>query len=202
MSAPTPPPTLPGAPPPRRWSRDDYYRAHSLGLFGPEEKLELIRGEIREKMPQGTPHTIATERTERCLLRFEFAGLGTVRSQKPISLPDDSEPEPDVAFARGTLDDYTDNHPEPAEIHLVVEVSDTTLTYDRTDKAALYAEAGITEYWVLDVNARLLEIRRDPLNGEYRSLQTLRDTDTATPIFAPTESIPVGDLLPRQETVS
>jgi Uma2 family endonuclease len=183
----------------RLWSRSDYHRAHALGLFDPSERLELIRGEIIEKMLQGTPHATATERTERCFLRLEFQGLGTVRSQKPVTLPDDSEPEPDLVFARGTLDDYTSHHPGPEEILLVIEVSDTTLLFDRTDKANLYAEAGVAEYWVLNVNDRLLEIRRDPVRGEYRTLQTVLDTGSISPLLAPGETLLVADLLPRPE---
>ena len=193
MSAPNFP-----APSPRHWTRDEYYRAQSVGLFGPTEKLELIRGEIVEKRPQGTPHVTATERTERRFLALEFAGLGTVRSQKPITLPDDSEPEPDVVFARGTLDDYSERHPGPEDLLLVIEVSDSTLVYDRTDKARLYAEASISEYWVLNVSERLLEVRRDPQGGEYRRLQTVREGETVSPRFAPTENLAVSDFLPRE----
>ena len=194
MSAPNFP-----APSPRHWTRDEYYRAHSVGLFGPEEKLELIRGEIVEKMPQGTPHATAISLTFDALYDVARAAGGFVRCQLPVSLPGDSEPEPDLAVARGRANDYRGHHPGPEDLLLVVEVSDSTLVYDRTDKARLYAEANVSEYWVLNVGERLLEVRRDPQGGEYRSLQTVREGETVSPLFVPAENLAVGDLLPRSE---
>lgn len=184
------------APRVRRWTREEYYRAHALGLFGPEEKLELIRGEIVEKMPQGTPHATATSLAFDALYDIARAADAFVRCQMPVSLLGDSDPEPDLAVARGRANDYRERHPGPTDLLLVVEVSDSTLIYDRTDKARLYAEAGIAEYWVLSVTERLLEVRRDPQGGEYRSLQTVREGETVSPLFATTESLAVADLLP------
>lgn len=182
----------------RRWTRDEYYRAYTSGLFGPEERLELIRGEIKEKMPQRPRHATGVRKLERALLRFENDAYH-VRSQAPITLLNDSEPEPDLVVARGSLETFEERHPLAEELVLVVEVSDTTLTYDRTDKARLYAEAGIAEYWVLNVAGGYLEVRRDPDEGEYHSLQTIRTGDSIAPLFSPDTPLPVADLLPRDE---
>lgn len=181
----------------RRWSRDEYYRAYEIGLFGPTEKLELIRGEIKVKMPQRPRHFSGVRRLERTLSQFEAPAFH-LRSQGPISLLNDSEPEPDIVVARGTLETFETHHPTADEVILVVEVSDTTLLYDRTDKAALYAEAGIPEYWILNGAGGYLEVRRDPEEGEYRSLQTLRAGASVSPLFAPETTIEVADLLPLE----
>ncbi len=184
----------------RLWSRDEYHRAHALGLFEPGERLELIRGEIIEKMPQKPFHATALSLSLEALYDLARSAPNvSVRCQLPISLPGSSEPEPDLAVVRGSARDYQSRHPEPEEILLIVEVSDTTLSFDRTDKANLYAEAGIVEYWVLNVTDRLVEIRRDPASGEYRTLQTVLDTGSLAPLFAPTELVNVVDLLPRPE---
>lgn len=197
-SPPRPAKASDGSPPTRRWTRQEYYRAYEIGLFAPTEKLELIRGEIKEKRPQRPRHFSGVRRLERVLARFEGETFH-IRSQGPISLPNDSEPEPDVLVARGTLESFEDHHPTVDEIALVIEVSDTTLAYDRSEKATLYAEAGIAEYWVLNVADGYLEVRREPEDGEYRSLQTIRATGKVAALFAPDASIAVADLLPQED---
>ena len=182
----------------RRWTRDEYYKAYTSGLFGPDERLELIRGEIKEKMPQRPRHATGVRKLERVLLRFENDAYH-VRSQAPITLLNDSEPEPDLVVARGSLETFEERHPIAEELVLVVEVSDTTLTYDRTEKARLYAEAGIVEYWVLNVAGGYLEVRRDPEEGEYHSLQTIRSGGNIAPLFSLETPIRVAEFLPRDE---
>jgi Uma2 family endonuclease len=181
----------------RRWSRDEYYRAYEIGLFGPTEKLELIRGEIKEKMPHGPRHASAISLVQDGLLLPARLAGGFVRCQLPITIGDDSAPEPDFAVIHGAVRDYQQAHPWAADTLLVGEVSDSTLAYDRSEKAKLYAEAGIPEYWVLNVVGGYLEVRRDPEDGEYRSLQTFRSSATIAPLFAPDARISVSDLLPQ-----
>src|SRR5262249_2937333 len=86
-----------------------------------------------------------------------------VRPQLPLVLPDDSRPEPDILVARGTVQDYVARHPTVTDTALIVEISDTTLVFDRTAKAADYAAAGIPDYWLNDINARTLTVHRDPV---------------------------------------
>src|SRR5579872_2172180 len=145
----------------RKWSRDEYHRAGELGVFGPDERLELIEGEVFEKMsPQSNPHaagvTFVAEALRQIAGRQHF-----VREEKPIVLSDQSEPEPDVVLVRGAPRSVT-HHPRPENIALVVEVAETSLQQDRTRKLAVYAKHGITEYWIVNLRQRQLEIHRDP----------------------------------------
>lgn len=183
----------------RRWTREEYYRAYDIGLFGPTEKLELIRGEIKEKMPQGSRHASAVTLCFDALYSPAKQHAAFVRCQLPLTFLNDSEPEPDLAVVAGSARDYNANHPLPENVLLVVEVSDTTLLYDRTEKAKLYAEAGIPEYWIINVASGYLEVRRDPDDGEYRSLQTIRSHGTIAPLFSSDTPLSAAELLPTEE---
>ena len=180
-----------------RFTREQYYRLGELGFFD-GKRVERIRGEIVEMSPKNWPHVVASRKAAEVLERA-FAGIGWVSRQEPISLPD-SDAEPDVAVLPGRFEDYSDH---PTTALLVVEVSDTTLFDDTTTMAEMYAEAGIAEYWVLDLNGRQLIVFRDsqPLPTvlgatAYRQRQTLDPTDRVSPLAAPNASVLVGDLLP------
>lgn len=182
---------------PFRFTREQYYQLADLGYFQ-GRRVERIRGEIVEMSPINWPHTI-TKNAIANALRFAFAGIGWVNEQGPVTLPE-SDPEPDAAVYRGDMLDYTD-HPTAADTLLVVEVAHTSLYYDTTTKAELYAEEGIAEYWVADVNAKTLLVFRDPAHiaagrHAYRDVRTLTVADTITPLNAPTHTLAVRDLLP------
>jgi len=180
-----------------------------VGLFGPEERLELIYGKVFKKVTQKPPHATGVTKTVRALARL-FGPDADVRAQVPLFLTDDSEPEPDVLVVRGGPDDFADEHPRAPDVLLLVEVSDTTLGYDRGVKAAVYAEAGIADYWILNLRRRQLEVRRDPgplpPGGRYafgyRSMTTHDETDEVAPLAAPQSSIRVADLLPPRPAQS
>lgn len=186
-----------GVPRRRLWTREEYYRAADVGLFGPEERLELIKGEVICKVsPQGVPHAVSIRKTE-AIFEEAFDDLEcAVFTRMPITLPDDSEPEPDVLVVRGSDSDYEENHPTPEDVLPVIEVSDSTVRFDRGDKANLYAGAGIPDYWMLNLPQRRLEVRRNPVDGEYRTTLIFAEGDTVSSPFAPQASIPVTDLLP------
>ena len=137
----------------RRWTRDEYDRMIATGIFHPEERLELLEGEIVHMTPQGSGHATAVRLVEDALRNLFNVGFD-VRVQMPLALGTDSEPEPDVAVVVGPPRDYRDEHPRVAI--LVVEVADSTLSLDRERKAALYARAGIQEYWLLNLTDRCL----------------------------------------------
>jgi Uma2 family endonuclease len=181
--------------PARRWSVAEYHRLGELGVFGPDERLELIVGEILPMSPIKSPHAAATTVVHLALLPVFGAGW-VVRTQLPLTLGEDSEPQPDVAVVSGDPSDYWDAHPKSAA--LIVEVSDATLRFDQTEKATLYARAGIPEYWVLNLPQRRLEVRRDPdlPTGQYRSVSSRGDGETVSPLAAPGTTIAVSDLLP------
>jgi Uma2 family endonuclease len=179
----------------RRWTVAEYYQAAEAGVFHPEERLELIEGEIFRMSPQDSPHATACDLTEDAL-RGVFGRGYRVRTQKPLSLGADSVPEPDLAVVRGGVRDYAKAHPTTAE--LVVEVADSSLGYDRNRKAPLYARAGVPDYWILNLSERVLEIYRDPdpANGQYRQITRLGEDESISPLAAPTASILVRELLP------
>jgi Uma2 family endonuclease len=181
---------------PRRWTREEYYRAADLGLFRPEERLELLDGEILEKMsPQKSPHTTAVILSAN-RLADAFGPAHHARQQMPLILNDLSEPEPDVVLAVGTPVDYASSHPKAADARLVVEVSDTTLRLDRGRKRTAYARARVTEYWILNLPQRQLEVHRQPSGLRYRSITVYVEHESVTPLAAPRASVPVRDLLP------
>lgn len=182
---------------PFRWTREQYYRLGELGFFN-GTRVERIRGEIVEMNPKNWPHIVGCHKTAN-VLEQAFAGIGWISRGEPISLAE-SDPEPDVAVIAGKFEDYSD-HPTTAV--LVVEVSHTTLFEDTTTMAEMYAEAGIADYWVLDIDGKQLLEFRDPAPlpvglgaTAYRNQRAYGPNDSVAPLAAPNFPIRVGDLLP------
>jgi Uma2 family endonuclease len=146
---------------PKRFTIDEYHRLIELEFLKESDRIELIRGELIQMVAKGTPHTYCTTRLCRQLDRL-LGDRVVVRCQEPIILPSDSEPEPDVAIARGNETDYLPHHPYPEDIFLVIEISDSTLNYDQTTKLEVYAEAGISDYWIVNLNVHQLERYSQP----------------------------------------
>jgi Uma2 family endonuclease len=180
---------------PRRWTRAEYYRAAELGLFRPEERLELLDGEILRKMTQKPPHAVAVGQAADVLAQT-FGPGHHIRSQQPLILNDSSEPEPDVAVVPGKRSDYLSRHPMAADSPLVVEVADTTLRFDRSRKRAAYARSGVREYWIINLLHRQIEVYRDPAGARYRSVTVYGEQEAIAPLAAPHASVRVSDLLP------
>jgi Uma2 family endonuclease len=184
----------------RRWSRAEYEKMIELGVFQPGEAIELIAGELMVAEPQGAAHYTAIQKTATALMAAFGAGW-TVRTQGPLGLDDQSEPEPDVAVVPGSVDDYRSTHPSrPA---LTVEVAESSLPIDRERKGSLYARAGLPDYWVLNLVNRALEVYREPVAdsaapfGWHYARRDVFDAATrVTPLAAPESSIAVADLLP------
>lgn len=177
------------------WTRETYHQAVEMGLFGPSPKTELIRGDIYLKMPMNPPHSTAVTKATKALL-LAFGEGFTIRPQLPIGLSTDGEPEPDISVVAGEPDDYTE-HPTEQEVLLVMEVSDSSLAFDQGLKSEVYAEAGIAEYWILDINARTLEVRREPRGKTYRSTHLYDDTQSVSPLAKPEVQVSVAALLPK-----
>lgn len=182
----------------RRWSRAEYHQMLDLGWFI-DQRVELIGGEIVEMPSQKFPHYVAIDKGSRCLEKTLGSGFW-VRTQAPLRLPLDSEPNPDISVCAGKREDYADH---PTTALLVIEVSDTTLRYDRGAKASLDARAGIADYWIVNLVDRQLEVRRQPLpDGSqafgfgYTQETILAPADSVTPLAAPQARIAVADLLP------
>ena len=162
-----------------------------LGLFQ-DQRVELVQGEILTMNPQGPQHASAIQLT--CdKLREAFGSGYWIRMQMPLHLGDDSAPEPDIAVVRGSPRDYQ-HHPRTAL--LVVEVSDTTLQYDKDRKQRLYAQAGIAEYWIINLVERCVEVFRDPQAGRYTTATTIQATDELSPLGMSAARFVADDLLP------
>ena len=184
----------------RRWTRLEYQKMGDAGVFLPGERVELIDGEILEVTPQKSRHaTVVTLVGDA--LRIAFASGFHVRIQLPLALDPYSEPEPDVAVIVGSPRDYRESHPTSAV--LVVEVADTSLEHDRKRKGSLYARSGLSDYWVLNLLDRCLEVYRDPIpdaaapyGWRYRTVQRFGAADVICPIASSNARVRVEDLLP------
>jgi len=183
----------------RRWRRVEYERLVDLGVFV-GERLELLDGVLIVREPQGSPHAAIVAKVGQVLAAAFGAGWHP-RLHSPIALGEHSEPEPDVAVVAGKPQDYVAAHPSTAA--LVVEVADSSLRLDRRFKAAVYARAGLHEYWIVNLVDRALEVHREPQlpadtmdDWIYRSVEVLRPPASVTPLAAPRAQVAVADLLP------
>jgi Uma2 family endonuclease len=184
----------------RRFSRAEYEKLIDLGVFQPGEAIELIGGELMVAEPQGAAHYTAIRNTSKAL-EAAFGPGWEVRTQGPIGLDEDSEPEPDVAVVPGTPHDYRSAH--PSRPVLTVEVAESSLAGDRQKKGSLYARAGLPDYWVLNLGDRVLEVYREPtpdttapFGWRYARREVLDASARVTPLGASGSSIPVAHLLP------
>jgi Uma2 family endonuclease len=178
------------------WTVEDYHRMSELGILDPTERTELIAGQITLMVAKGNPHIL----TVRLLTRAMETALSDqsvlVSIQEPIQLNDISEPEPDLAIVQGNMFDYAERHPQPAEIHLIIEVADSTLRYDCQVKDKLYAKANIPDYWVVDLKNRQVHIFRNPTPTGYASQLILAESQTVSPLAFPTVIISIASILP------
>lgn len=172
----------------RKFTVDEYHQLVDLGFFSENDKIELIRGEIIEMAPKRTYHSVCNSLLWKQL--YELIGKqAEIRVQEPIILPLDSEPEPDVVIAKKKADNYLAAHPMVEDIILVIEISDSTLKYDKEIKLPLYAEAGIDNYWIVNLVDNRLEVYSNSFSDhqgkfDYRNTKIILPNETTTiPIF-------------------
>jgi len=182
------------------WSRAQYDRLIEIGFFQPRDPVELIGGQLVVAEPQGTYHFTSVRAVEEAL-RVAFGAGWEVRGQGPVALDDESEPEPDVAIVPGSFRDYVGGH--PSRPVLVVEVSESSLAFDRHHKGSVYARAGLPDYWIVNLTDRVLEIYRDPIQDpaapfgwRYRSVESLGPEASIAPLALSGSFVRVVDLLP------
>ncbi|WP_404788005.1 Uma2 family endonuclease [Altericista sp. CCNU0014] len=179
----------------KRLTVQDYHRMSELGILDSGERTELIAGQIVLMVAKGTPHVTSLHLLANDL-RDRLGNAALVRTQDPIHLDDYSEPEPDLAIVRGTVLDYADRHPRPSDIHLLVEVADSTLKQDCEIKDKLYAQAGIADYWVVDLKNRQIHIFRNPTPTGYTSHLILSEPSDVSPLAFPHITLALTVILP------
>lgn len=156
----------------RRFTRAEYQRMVEVGILKPDDRVELIRGEIIEMTRPGRRHVAFVNNLTRLLVQ-RLADRAIVSVQNPVVLSDDTEPMPDLAVWALRPVPYKDREAYPEDVLLLVEVADTSLRYDRSTKLRLYAEAAIPEYWVVDCAAETVEVHRDPSAAGYRDVRVV-----------------------------
>jgi Uma2 family endonuclease len=185
------------APPnPVRWTRQQCYAMQDARIL--TGRYELIEGEIISKMGQKRRHALTIVLLTDWL--FRVFGARFVQIQLPVVMPgpdrDTSEPEPDAVVTRRAATEYPDENPGAEEVLLAIEVADTSLGFDRSTKAALYARAGIMEYWIIDILGRKLLVHRQPGALGYDVITAYGEEESLSPLARPEAQVRVSELLP------
>ncbi|MDX2273553.1 MAG: Uma2 family endonuclease [Cyanobacteriota bacterium] len=179
------------------WSIEGYHRMIENGLLTHDDRVELLEGIVSNMSPKGVSHVIigrwiAERFRERLGERFYLI------TQDPITLTEQgSEPEPDITIARGSMFDYTEHHPYPEDILLVIEVADSSIEIDKKIKMPIYAKARIQDYWVVDIKAKEITTYRQPLEDSYQQVQVAKGRDILVPLALPEITFQVKDLFPQ-----
>lgn len=174
-------------------SVDAYHRMGEAGILAPDLRVELIEGKLIDMAPIGSRHAGKVKRLLD-VLTTQLHSKAIVAAQDPIVLGEYSEPQPDIVVLRFREDYYETAHPGPADVYLVIEVSDTTVRYDREVKIPLYARHGIPEAWLLDLEQKRLEVYHSPKEGEYQHVDFYRSGQVTLRAF-PSVAIDLNAVL-------
>ncbi len=175
-----------------KWTIDEYHRMIDAGILS-DRQVELLHGEIVEMSPEGEPHAYCSDEAGEYLAKL-LAERAKIRHTKPITLPNDSEPEPDLAIVRRLGREYREHHPYPENIFWLIEYANSSLEKDLEIKNKIYAQASILEYWIVDLKKLHLLVFRDILDGEYTTKQTLI-SGTIQPLAFPDVSVSVERII-------
>lgn len=176
----------------RLFTVSDYYRMGDAGVFGPDERVELLEGEILRMNPIGPRHANCVDRLNHLFVSL-LGDRAQVRIQNPVRLSEVSEVQPDVALVRRDRDEAA--HPGPSDVFLLVEVADSSVAFDRQVKLPRYARAGIPEVWIVDLTAAAVEVHREPRITGYATSTQLGAGGSIGPAAFPDVGIEVGDFL-------
>ncbi len=180
---------------PRRFTIAEYFAMAEAGILTEADRVELIDGVIVAMSPIGNPHIASVDKLTR--LMGEAVGRRAIlRVQSPVTLDEYTMPEPDLVILRERSDFYAHEAAGPEDVLLLIEVSDSSLSYDRNAKLALYARFGIPEVWITALPERIMEAHTKPAAGSYTRKQTLSPGDTITPECFPDITIPVAEIIP------
>ncbi|TLY24191.1 MAG: Uma2 family endonuclease [Nitrospirae bacterium] len=177
-----------------RFTVHDFHRMAQAGIFSEDDRVELLDGEIIEMTPIGSRHAACVARLTK-ILSHRLGETAIVWAQNPIRLDDRTEPQPDVAVLRERRDFYKDAHPGPADVLLVIEVSDASAEVDRRVKLPLYAKTGIGEVWIVDLSEGVVLVYRQPSPQGYRTSSQARGVDQLTPEALPNLALSASDIV-------
>jgi Uma2 family endonuclease len=177
----------------RRFTVDEYYRMAEIGILSEDDRVELIEGEIIDMAPMGDRHANCLRRLDT-LLNRRLRETALVSTQCPIHINDLTEPEPDIALLKMRVDFYAE-HPRAQDVLVAIEVSYPSTEYDRGVKLPLYARAGITEAWLVDLIEETIEVYTQPVNGEYRRTERVKRGEPLASLAVPGLELAVNDVL-------
>lgn len=172
----------------RKFTVEQFHKMAESGILNEDDRVELIRGEIIEMAAIGAKYAACRRRLNNFLHRKLGDGV-IISVQNPIELDDSSEPQPDVALLKPCEDNYLSAHPQPKDVFLIIEVADTTIKYDREVKIPLYAQEGVAEVWLVDINEECVEVFREPVNGSYQKVEKFGRGDLVIQAF---ENVNIG----------
>jgi Uma2 family endonuclease len=178
----------------RRFTREEYHRMAEAGILHEDDRVELIEGEIVQMTPIGRRHAACVAELTRLLVPA-IGQRALLWPQNPITLPDDTEPQPDIVLLRPRPDRYLEDDAQPADVLLLVEVADTSQRYDRMVKLPLYARAGVPEVWIVDLPAEVIEIYRRPTPTSYAQVERAGRGAAVAPAAFPDIVLPVDAIL-------
>ena len=184
------------APAKHRFNVNEYYRMAETGVLKPDARVELLNGEIIDMSPIGPFHGGVTNFLNG-ILAAACKGRWTMAIQNPVHLDDHSEPQPDLLLLKPSPDFYRKRHPQPEDVFLLIEVSDTSLTTDREDKLPAYGRAGIPEVWLINLADLSIEVYREPHFTGYGSKTIVRAGEKVSPQAFPDATVDVAELLKR-----
>ena len=185
----------PQAPARHRLDVGAYYRMAEAGILSHPQRVQLIDGDVFDINPIGSPHAAVTRRLEQRFARAVADGIVLVSVQNPLRLDAYNEPQPDFVALAPCPDAYAASHPGAADALLVVEVSDSSLEYDRKTKLPVYARFGVPEVWIVDLSGKAVEVCRDPTDSRYASSGRMTQ-GSLTPARIPEVTIDIAALLP------
>jgi len=178
----------------RLFTVGEYHQMIEVGILAEDDRVELIKGEVVKMSPIGSRHAACVKRLNR-LFAERLGKLALISVQDPIHLDEHSEPEPDLALLQPRADFYAQAHPEPEDILLIVEVAETSTDYDRQIKIPMYGQNGITEAWVVNLAANLIEVYRQPSPAGYGQVQHFKRGQSLSPQVFPQLVITVDEVL-------
>ncbi|MBA4124284.1 MAG: Uma2 family endonuclease [Acidobacteria bacterium] len=162
---------------PKRFRAEDFRKMTEVGILPEESGWEIIDGYLIDKISIGSKHAGTVKKLNR-KLSLIVADKAIISIQDPIHIDEYNEPEPDIALLDPRRDFYAESHPTPKEVLLLIKVSDSTIEYDRDIKKTLYAEAGIAEFWLVNLKENTVEGYSSPKNGNYRLAEILESGET------------------------